>query len=115
MALVTAGPAFRLRRAATPDLQKKFFDPLHAAHATALVGGATGAAFLGFAVSIFIGSPLCDYMGMGRLLAVSVILFFAGTIGTILAPASANVYYLLWATFFTVGLGHGLVEAVINP
>lgn len=115
LALVTAGWAFSIRGAIIPDMQKHFFDPYDAANATALIGGATGSAFLGFAVSIFVGSPLCDYMGMGRLLALSAVLFIVGTLGTIFTPPSTNVYLILWSTFFITGLGHGLVEAVINP
>lgn len=115
LALVTAGFAFSIRGAIISDLQKAFFDPFDAANATALVGGATGSAFLGFALSIFVGSPLCDYLGMGRLLALSAILLAVGTVATILVPPSAGVYWTLWATFFITGLGHGMVEAVINP
>jgi predicted MFS family arabinose efflux permease len=115
MALVTAAWSFSLRGAIIPDLQKVFFDPFDAANATKLVGGATGSAFLGFAVSIFLGSPLCDSLGMGKLLALSCSLFVVGTIVTIVMPPSATVYWPLWVSFFIVGLGHGLVEAVINP
>src|SRR5262249_53208212 len=115
LALVTAGFAFSIRGAIISSLQKTFFDPFDAVNATKLVGGATGSAFLGFAAAIAIGSPLCDYLGMGRLLALSAILLGVGTVATLLVPPSANVYYTLWATFFVTGLGHGMVEAVINP
>jgi MFS family permease len=115
LALVTAGFAFSIRGGIISDLQKTFFDPFDAANATKLVGGATGSAFLGFAAAIFVGSPLCDYLGMGRLLALSAILLSLGTVATILVPPAAGVYYTLWATFFITGLGHGMVEAVINP
>lgn len=115
LALVTAGMSFSIRGAAIADLQRTFFDPFDPVNATALVGGATGSAFLGFALSIFVGSPLCDYLGMGRLLSLAAILLSLGTVATILIPPSATVYGMLWATFFITGLGHGMVEAVINP
>jgi hypothetical protein len=115
LALVTAGWAFSIRGASVAAMQKDFFDPFDATNATALIGGATGSAFFGFAVSIFLGSPLCDTLGMGRLLGLSSILFIVGTVAAILMPPSAGVYISLWISFFVVGLGHGLVEAVINP
>ena len=71
MALVTAGMAFSIRGSINSDLQKAFFDMWHKTDATTLVGGATASAFLGFAAAIFFGSPLCDTLGMGKLLALS--------------------------------------------
>jgi fucose permease len=49
------------------------------------------------------------------MLSIYVLLFTAGTVGVLLAPPSANVYMILWGSFFVVGLGQGMVEAVINP
>lgn len=115
LALVTAGFTFSIRATILADLQRTFFDPFDPINATKLVGGATSSEFLGFAAAIFIGSPLCDYLGMGRLLALSAIFMIVGTVATILVPPSAGVYWTLWATFFVTGLGHGTVEAVINP
>ena len=115
VALVAAGMVFSIRTATLSNLQATFFDPVDPLHAAALVGSVAGAAFLGFALSIFVGSPLCDYLGMGRLLALASVLHIVGTIVTITAQPSASVYYLLWSSMFTVGLAHGLVEAVINP
>jgi MFS family permease len=115
MALAATGIAFGIRSFINPALQKAFFDPFHAANATELVGGATASVALGFALSIFIGSPLCDVLGMGRMLGIFALLFTVGTLGVILAPPSANVYTIIWSSFFIVGLGQGMVEAVINP
>jgi hypothetical protein len=115
MALVTAGMSFSLRSAVLKNIQEVFFQPYHPVEASALVGDAAGAAFLGFAAAIFFGSPLCDYLGMRRLLTMSAIFLGGGTIATILVPPSASVHAILWATFFITGLGWGSVEAVINP
>lgn len=118
IALVTAGLVFSLRADVLPDLQKVFLDPIDPAHAAGLIGSIGGVAFLGFAISIFIGSPLCDYLGMGRLLGLSSLLFIVGTLTAIFArPLSHGlpVFWVLWVGMLTVGLGHGLVEAVINP
>jgi MFS family permease len=115
IALVTAGLAFSLRGATASDLQKFFFDPIDAAHATERIGAVAGWAFLGFAASIFVGSPLCDILGMGRLLGVSALCFLAGTAGLIFQQPSASPDVILAVCMFVIGLGHGLVEAVINP
>jgi predicted MFS family arabinose efflux permease len=75
------------------------------------VGAIASAAFLGFALSIFIGGPLCDAFGMGRLLGLACFFHISGVIMTIFAPG----FGLLWLATLIVGFGNGLVEAVINP
>ncbi len=115
IALVTAGMAFSLRGASLTQLQATFFTPFDPIHATELATAAIGAAFLGFAVSVLIGSPLCDSLGMGRLLGISSLLFIVGTFGTVFTPVSASAGTTLKMFFFIIGLAHGLVEAVINP
>ena len=82
IALVTAGMAFSIRGGITNDLQKVFFDPIDPQNAAARVTAVTGAAFLGFAISVLIGSPLCDVLGMGKLLGLACALFVAGVGGT---------------------------------
>ena len=118
LALVTAGMAFSIRGSILSDLQKVFFDAVDPVHAAGLITSAAGVAFLGFAISIFIGSPLCDALGMGRLLALAGLLFLVGTLTTLFAAKIASggsIYWVLWGGFLFVGLAHGLVEAVINP
>lgn len=118
IALVTAGMVFSIRAEIIPELKNTFFMPTNAAHAAELIGSVAGVAFLAFAVSIFIGSPLCDYLGMGRLMALSCLLFIVGSLTTIFAAQLSStlpVYWVLWFGMATVGLAHGLVEAVINP
>ncbi len=115
IALVTAGMAFSIRGGITNDLQKVFFDPIDPQNAAARVTAVTGAAFLGFAISVLIGSPLCDVLGMGKLLGLACALFVAGVGGTLLTPAGESAQTMLWASMFGMGLAHGLVEAVINP
>lgn len=55
---------------------------------------------------------------MGRLLALACILHIGGTLLTIFTSPEASIgtiYWMLWFGMLTVGLAHGLVEAVINP
>jgi MFS family permease len=75
------------------------------------VGAVGSAAFLGFALSVGIGSPLCDVLGMRRLLVLAFSGHAAGTLLTILAPN----YPVLLGASFVIGLANGLTEAVINP
>lgn len=75
------------------------------------VGEVAGIAFLGFTVSIFIGGPLCDAVGMGRLLALAFICHVLGVLMMIFAPG----YWVLWSGSLIGGLGNGLVEAAVNP
>lgn len=115
LALVTCGLVFSIRSTSLLDMQHVFFDKIDAIHATERIGAAAGLAFLGFAASIFVGSPLCDILGMGRLLGLSAVLFIGGTLGLLVQQPTASPDLLLGICMFVVGLGHGLVEAVINP
>jgi MFS family permease len=118
IALVTAGMVFSIRGSILGDLQRVFFDPIDPVNAATKITSAAGIAFLGFAISVFFGSPLCDALGMGRLLALSSLLFVIGTSTTVFAArivGAGDPYWILWAGFLCVGLAHGLVEAVINP
>ncbi len=71
----------------------------------------TGAAFWGFLLSMIIGGPLCDVLGIGRLVALALIGHVAGALLTIFAT---GFWSLLIATLL-VGIGNGFVEAACNP
>src|SRR5258708_38657279 len=49
------------------DRQRVFLDPIDKAHSGEMIANVLGLPFLGFALTIAIGSPLLDYIGMGRL------------------------------------------------
>lgn len=114
IALTTAGMVFSIRASVMEDMGRVFSIPSES------VGWAVGAAFLAFAISVFIGSPMCDYLGMGRLLGLACLCFLVGIAMVIFSPALVAATKLapttvLYVSWFIVGLGHGLVEAVINP
>ncbi|MGQ9525891.1 MAG: MFS transporter [Armatimonadota bacterium] len=114
IALTTAGMVFSIRATVMEDMGRVFSIPSES------VGWAVGAAFLAFAISVFVGSPLCDYLGMGRLLGLACICFIAGIALVIFSPLLVPALGLrptvvLYVSWFIVGTGHGLVEAVINP
>ncbi|MEI6916093.1 MAG: MFS transporter, partial [Armatimonadota bacterium] len=126
VALVAAGMVFSIRAATIGDIQGEFFDPIAPSSASEWIGFVAGVAFLSFAVSIFIGSPLCDYIGMRALLGVACVSHILGSIVVIFAGPISNVcniqfgdkpsvYWILYLGMLIVGIGHGLVEAVINP
>jgi len=120
LALVTAGIAASARGLVAGDLRVAFFDPIDPINSSTMIGGALGVAFLGFAFSIAIGSPLLDYLGMGFLLRLSSLCFIGGTATVVLADGVAHttgigIYRVIWSGMLLCGMGWGLVETVINP
>lgn len=118
IALATGGMVFGIRTDILANLQQVFFEPIDVKHAAELIGAAVGAAFLGLAIANFVGGPMCDWVGMNRLLAIASGLHIAGALVIIFTPQSmalATVYWTLWLGMLSVGLAHGLIEAVINP
>jgi len=118
LALFTAGFAASMRADVAPDIQKAFFDPIDPAHAVEMIGAVLGVTFLGFALTIAIGSPLLDKIGMAIMLPLSGICFIAGTLVLLFAgdlASGAGVYNILWIGAVITGIGWGLVETVINP
>jgi MFS family permease len=75
------------------------------------VGWISGAAFWGFGLSMLVGGPLCDILGMGTLLRLAAVGHIGGVLLTIFAP---NFAALFTATVI-IGIANGLVEAAINP
>jgi MFS family permease len=118
LALTTAGSAASLRANSAADIQRIFLDPIDAAHSAEMIGAILGIPFLGFALTIAIGSPLLDVIGMGLLLLLSGILLAAGSLVTVFAGSLSSgrgVYTVLWSGALVLGIGWGLVETVINP
>jgi len=118
IALVTAGLAASIRGNLAAVLQHRFLDPIDPLHSAQMIGTVLGVTFFGFAVTIVIGSPLLDYLGMKPLLALSSLCFIVGILITICtAPLSAwfSAYSVLWTGTLISGIGWGLAETVINP
>jgi MFS family permease len=118
LALFTAGLAASLRANVADDLKRIFLDPIDQAHSAEMIGAILGVAFLGFAITIAIGSPLLDAIGMAILLPLSGICFIIGTATFLFAgslASGAGVQTVLFAAAIITGIGWGLVETVINP
>ena len=88
------------------------------------VGLVMSPAFYGFAVSMLLGGLIIDAIGMRVLHALSGLAFILGVALIILAPRPATAVQSIFAEigttvlyigFFLFGVGHGLVECVINP
>ncbi len=118
MALASAGVAYSLRANTAADLQRIFLDPINRAHSAEMIANILGVPFLAFAITIAIGSPLLDVIGMRLLLPLSPVLLSAGMLMMAFAgsfASGANVYWALWAGALVAGIGWGLAETVINP
>ena len=113
-----AGVGAALRANTAADLQRVFFDPIDKAHSAEMIASVLGLPFLGFALTIAIGSPLLDYIGMGLLLPMAGACFSAGALMMMFAgslAAGSSVYSVIWAGALVTGIGWGLVETVVNP
>lgn len=75
------------------------------------IGLILGTAFWGFTLAMVFGGPLCDVLGMGRLLTLAVI---GHAVGIVLTIVARDFWTLFISTLF-FGLGNGLVEAACNP
>ena len=83
-----------------------------------MIGSALGVAFLSFAITVALGSPLIDARrhahgpvacGLSFVLAPSLTII-ADTISS-----GAGVYNIVWLGMLLSGIGWGCSEAVINP
>lgn len=107
IALVTTAMAFSIRA----DILKEFGTEFNIPHE--YQGFINLAGIWGFPIAILLVGPLCDSLGMGRLLGLACIGHIAGVVLTIVAPALG--FPLLLAATLIIGLANGTVEAVINP
>ncbi len=105
VALVVTAMSFALRGAAMGpwatafDLSKE------------QLGWIAGTAFWGFTVAMIIGGPLCDVLGLGRIVAVA----FVGHLAAILLTVFAWDFWSLYFGTLLFGIANGSVEAACNP
>jgi MFS family permease len=118
LALFTAASSLAIRGAIASGLKTEWIDPIAPLQAGELLAGALGAAFLSFAVTLFVASALLDQIGMKRCLVGAGLCFFFGPLLIITAGNLATgmtVYTLVWFGMLLSGIGWGLTEAAINP
>src|SRR5262249_2828526 len=89
-------------------------------------GEIAGKAFLGMAISMFIGAPICAALGMKRMLGLACLCHVVGSLLTVVAayvipsglePQSRTAfgYWILYVAMLLVGVANGFVEIGINP
>jgi len=138
IALITSAFSFQIRQDITDPLKDAF------GFNNQMIGTVMSSAFLGMAVSMLVFAPLCDFLGMGKVLFLAWLCHLTGILGTVFAkevmdqefvknavttivgilpdsirPAGMGPdktgFYVLWLATFLVGAGNGLVEIAINP
>jgi len=75
------------------------------------IGWVNGTAFWGFTLAMLFGGPLCDVLGLGRIVALAFVGHLAGLLLTIFAWNYASLY----AGTLIFGIANGSVEAACNP
>jgi len=118
LALFTAALAAALRAATASALTVEWIDPIAPLQSGALAGAALGAAFLGFAITLFIGGAVVDLIGPRRMLIACGASFILGTgliAGAGTLAGGMACYRLVWTGMLVSGIGWGLAEATINP
>jgi predicted MFS family arabinose efflux permease len=75
------------------------------------LGLVNGTAFWGFTLAMMFGGPLCDAIGLGRIVAIA----FVGHVAGILLTIFAWNYPSLYVGTLLFGIANGSVEAACNP
>jgi MFS family permease len=112
LALATGGLVFSLFANIMGPLATQF--NLEAA----TIGLAAGNWGLGMACAVFLGSAALDTLGMGRTLGLACLLQIIGVIITVATPNLQGIAAPLLTLSMgqlILGVGHGLIEATINP
>lgn len=118
MAITTTSMAFGLRTSIAGDLKTTLFDPINAAGSGGMLGSCMAAVFLSFAITLAVGSPLIDAVGMRIVLFICGASFLGGTalvVGADKISSGTGVYNVAWLGMLLHGIGWGCSEAVINP
>ncbi len=105
VALVVTAMSFALRGSAGGVWATQF----HLSQAE--VGWIDGTAFWGFTLAMMFGGPLCDALGLGRIVALA----FVGHLAGILLTLFAWNFWSLYAGTLVFGIANGSVEAACNP
>ncbi len=118
LALFTSGLSFALRGSVAGDIQSLYLDSIDMTNSAMMIGEILGVAFLGFAITLFIGSPILNIIGIGRMLALAAFCFISGTLIVVFADlisTGASIYWTFWIGMGLTGVGWGCTECAINP
>ena len=75
------------------------------------VGWVFSPAFWGFTLAMIFGGPLCDVIGMKRLIGIA----FVGHVAGVIVYLTARDATMLFVGTVCIGVGNGMVEAACNP
>lgn len=75
------------------------------------VGWISGTAFYGFTIAMIFGGPLCDILGMKKIIGIAFVGHLAGVVLTIFSKS----FWPLYISTLLVGIANGMVEAACNP
>jgi len=75
------------------------------------VGWVFSPAFWGFTLAMIFGGPLCDVIGMKRLIGIA----FVGHVAGVIIYLMAKDATMLFIGTVCIGVGNGMVEAACNP
>lgn len=116
LALFTAGAAVSTRAVTAVHMRADYLDAIDRVNAGAMLGTVLGAAFAGFALTLFFVSPVLALIGFRKALIAAAMLLIAG-LAMVGHAASLGLppYMGLLAGMLIQGLGWGLIETVINP
>lgn len=86
-------------------------------------GMVEAAVFYGMTFSMLVGGPLCDLLGMKRIMGLAFLCHLLGISGTMFAPectgklglTADQTFWWLFSASFLMGCGNGMVETAINP
>jgi MFS family permease len=116
LALFTAGAAVSLRAVTAVHMRTDYLDAIDKVRAGEMLGTVLGAAFIGFALTLFFVSPVLAAIGFRRALIAAAALLVAGFVMVgHAASLGVSPYTGLLIGMVVQGLGWGLVETVINP
>lgn len=105
IALILTAMTFAYRAALSGTWEKEF-------HLTnEQIGWIFSPAFWGFTLAMIFGGPLCDILGMKKLLGLA----FIGHVSGIIIYLVAKDATLLFIGTVCIGIGNGMVEAACNP
>jgi fucose permease len=117
LALFCAALANAVRAGAAGAMKTALLDPVDLEHSGELIGTVLGSAFLGFALTLLVISPVLDRIGAKRVILLAAGCYIAGP-SLVLAAGTAStstVVPLLNCATFLWGVGWGATEASINP
>src|SRR5574339_569699 len=105
IALIVTAITFAYRAALEGTWEKEF-------HLTKeQIGWIFSPAFWGFILAMIFGGPLCDIIGMKKLVGLAFIGHVAGIVTSLIAKDATMLFI---GTVF-IGVGNGMVEAACNP